>query len=216
MGCILEDIIQDRSDTAAIGIGTMIIFIAMILVAGVAATVLIQTMDSLQGQAMRTGQETLTDVSVGLKISQITGKVEASKIAVLSFMITPLLSSSTINLSSTIISLSDTQNKVLFMYNQSCYASAVTAGLFDSINTSDLGSNEFGIVVIRDLDSSCIALAPTINDDDLVVLVINVSKGFSGIPTRTTLSGTIMPEKGISATISCTVPSILSKRIIDL
>jgi len=216
MGCKQEDILIDRSYTAAIGIGTMIIFIAMILVAGVAATVLIQTMDNLQGQAMRTGQETLTDVSVGIKISQITGKVESSKITVLSFMVSPLLSSSNINLSSTIISLSDSQDKVLFIYNHSCYASSVTAGLFDSINTSNLRPNEFGLVVIRDLDSSCIAFAPTINDDDLVVLVVNVSKGFSGIAARTTLYGSIMPEKGIPATISCTVPSILTKRIIDL
>lgn len=216
MGCILENALEDRSTTAAIGIGTMIIFIAMILVAGVAATVLIQTMDSLQGQAMRTGQETLTDVSVGLKINQITGKVESSRISVLSFMITPLLSSSNINLSSTIISLSDTQNKVLFIYNQSSFAPSVTAGLFDSINTSNLSPNEFGLVVIRDLDSSCIASSPAINDDDLVVLVINVTKGFSGIAARTTLTGTIMPEKGIPATISCTVPSIITNKIIDL
>jgi archaellin len=36
---------------ASMGIGSMIIFIAMILVAGVTASVMIQTMNSLQQQA---------------------------------------------------------------------------------------------------------------------------------------------------------------------
>ena len=44
---------------AAIGIGSLIIFIAMILVAGIAASVIIQTMNSLEQQALQTGLETM-------------------------------------------------------------------------------------------------------------------------------------------------------------
>jgi len=44
-------------ENTAIGIGTLIIFIAMILVAGIAASVIIQTMNTLQQQqAMETGE----------------------------------------------------------------------------------------------------------------------------------------------------------------
>ena len=46
------------NENASIGIGTIVIFIAMVLVAGIAASVIIQTMNSMEQQAMRTGQET--------------------------------------------------------------------------------------------------------------------------------------------------------------
>ena len=49
-------------DNAAVGIGSLIMFIAMIIVAGVAASVMIQTMNSLEEQAMTTGRETIRDI----------------------------------------------------------------------------------------------------------------------------------------------------------
>ena len=55
------------------GIGAMIVFISMVLVAGMAASVLIQTAGNLENQAMATGQETTTEVSTGIKITDIEG-----------------------------------------------------------------------------------------------------------------------------------------------
>ena len=62
-----------KKDNAAIGIGTLILFIAMILVAGMAASVLIETMNSLEQAALKSGQETLKDISSGLKVTHISG-----------------------------------------------------------------------------------------------------------------------------------------------
>ena len=45
----------------------------MILVAGIAASVFIQTMNSLEQQALLTGQETLKDVSSGLRVTHVSG-----------------------------------------------------------------------------------------------------------------------------------------------
>ncbi|MGM5485348.1 MAG: archaellin/type IV pilin N-terminal domain-containing protein [Nanobdellota archaeon] len=52
---------------AEMGIGTLIIFIAMILVAAIAAGVLIQTASSLQNKALLTGERSQQQVSTSIK-----------------------------------------------------------------------------------------------------------------------------------------------------
>tara|TARA_B110000444_G_scaffold261499_1_gene314276 strand:- start:62503 stop:63084 length:582 start_codon:yes stop_codon:yes gene_type:complete len=56
---------------AAIGIGAMIVFIALILVAAVAAAVIIQTAEKLQQNAQATGEDTADSMNGKLMISQI-------------------------------------------------------------------------------------------------------------------------------------------------
>ena len=56
-----------QNDTvAAIGIGAMIVFIALILVAAVAAAVIIQTAEQLQQYAQKTGEDTADNM--GFKV----------------------------------------------------------------------------------------------------------------------------------------------------
>ena len=62
-----------RKDVGSIGIGAMIIFIAMVLVAGIAASVLVQTANRLETQAMETGAETTDEVSTGVRVVDIEG-----------------------------------------------------------------------------------------------------------------------------------------------
>ncbi len=60
-------------DKGLMGIGTLIIFIAVILVAAVAAAVLLSTSGSLQQQALTTGGETESAVATGVEIFSVTG-----------------------------------------------------------------------------------------------------------------------------------------------
>lgn len=64
-----------KNKKAMSGISTLIIFIAMILVAAVAAMVLLQTVSSLQSQALSTGKESKQQVSTKLEIISIIGQV---------------------------------------------------------------------------------------------------------------------------------------------
>ena len=78
-----------KKDVGSIGIGAMIVFIAMVLVAGIAASVLIQTSTTLESQAMATGHQTTDEVSSGIAIFDIEGYADTandgdlSKIAIM-------------------------------------------------------------------------------------------------------------------------------------
>jgi len=67
----------DIEDRGQVGIGTLIVFIAMVLVAAIAAGVLINTAGFLQSQAQATGEESASQVSDRVQILSVTGSSES-------------------------------------------------------------------------------------------------------------------------------------------
>lgn len=188
----------------------------MILVAGIAASVLIQTMNSLEEQAMTTGMETIRDVSSGISVSHVSGWNDGSTINQIGIFIETIAASEDLDLTYTYISLSDSTTTSILNYSTSHFSSTVSSGLFETLDDTTLTASTYGIMVIRDVDESCTETSPVINTGDLVVLLVNTSQCFSGIDPRDDVMGTIEPEVGISGVIAFSAPSAFTHAILDL
>ncbi|UCH71638.1 MAG: hypothetical protein JSW62_04365 [Thermoplasmatales archaeon] len=212
--------ILKRKDVGSMGIGAMIIFIAMVLVAGIAATVFIQVANELQIQAMYTGQETIGEVSSGVAVMDIEGHVTNTTegIDLLTISIKGRAGSGDIDLSELAIELADNDTKVVLHYDNTQYADTqTTCTTIFNASAFDLTNCEFGIIVVEDADGSCKALTPIINKGDLIMLTVNASTSFSpGIAERTDIWGNIIPEMGSWAMVNFRTPATFTDFVYDL
>ena len=72
-----EQLTPDRRDEGSIGIGAMIVFIALILVAAVASTIIIKTAEELQQNAENTSSDTRQQISGKDSIADVYVKTTA-------------------------------------------------------------------------------------------------------------------------------------------
>ena len=227
---------KKNGDVAAIGIGAMIVLIAMILVAGVAASVLISTSNSLQSQALKTGSQTTREVSSGLSVSSVIGQVNVSgnasagytynDIWCLAVTVSAKPGSDKIDLNNTYLLLSDGSKKALLSYagynNSSFWDADVNGDLFGTtdIDWTNLTNEQFGIGVLQDYDGSMSQTNPVLTRGDKAVLYIftNDSTGVFGdqIAERKEIFGRVIPEIGAPGVISFTSPKAYVDKIYTL
>ncbi|WMW25354.1 archaellin/type IV pilin N-terminal domain-containing protein [Methanolobus sediminis] len=181
---------------AQVGIGTLIIFIAMVLVAAVAAAVLIQTSGTLQQKAQSTGKEATQEVSSNLMVKTIEG-IRAkntstdltANVSLLEVKVGLNVGSSPVDMNQVVISITDgtTTNNLIYANNEKTYDSAMEG--FDTdgdasdnlqallINsTTDVGNNGayfFTAEKIRDEDGSFTQEKPVMNTGDLITVYIS-------------------------------------------
>ena len=212
-----------EDDLGDMGIGAMIVFIAMVLVAGIAASVLIQTANRLEIQAMTTGQETTREVSTGLAVIDIEGQNDGSGVITqMTITVRARAGSGDIDLSQTIIELTDGTVKTLLTYDPTALQFNVSTDESGDIFLTgfwNMSNEQFGILVLQDEDSSLTASNPVINRGDLVMLCINTDACFTadgGLAPRADVWGLVSPEQGASGIFAFRVPSSLTEQVYDL
>jgi len=213
-----------EQDYGVIGIGTLIVFIAMVLVAAVAASVIIQTSENLQNRAYAVGKQTIREVSSGIKIIGLTGYTNADKSVVeyLAISISPRAGSYDIDLNETLVYLEYDNLTVLSMdYSNgesTVNGSVSDDGIFHTLDHQHLTSVNFGAVAIRDADAS-ITSSYGMGTSDLVMIIINLTDAFSetgGLEPGAEFYGRLVPEVGSAGIFMVSAPNAFDHRVVDM
>jgi flagellin FlaB len=215
-----------------VGIGTLIIFIAMVLVAAVAAAVLIQTSGVLQQKAQATGKQSTQEVSSNLMIKSIdgvrakTGTDMAGNISLLKLNVGLNVGSSPVDVNQVVVSITDgtTTNNLIYANNDKTYdakmggfpAANASANLKELLTNSATpgvnGKYFFTAEKIRDEDGSFTQEKPVMNTGDLVTLYIStVAAGDVGDTTvGSVTTGGSMGDSGLVIEPRTTVRLVLT------
>jgi archaellin len=162
---------------------------------------------------MQTGKETMTEVSTGLAITEITGYRgnNDTNITLMTITIQPRSGSFSIDLNQTYVEVSDSDKKVIIRYNGSVGGTFtdqvdIDGDLFSSDHYPTDGDH-FGIIVVEDPRGSLSLASPVIKKGGKVMLTINVSAIFTnGLETRKDIWGLIQPEEGAAGVYAFSTP----------
>ncbi len=184
------------NSSAQVGIGTLIIFIAMVLVAAVAAAVLIQTSGTLQQKAQSTGKQATQEVSSNLIVKGIEGirakdsaSDMASSVSLLKLKVGLNVGSSPVDVNQVVLSITDgtTTNNLIYANNDKTYGYTMhnfstsatgAANLHDLLRSTQAtpGANAkyyYTVDKIRDDDGSFTQAKPVMNTGDLATFYVS-------------------------------------------
>jgi flagellin FlaB len=181
-----------KNTKAQVGIGTLIIFIAMVLVAAVAAAVLIQTSGILQQKAQSTGKQSTQEVSSNLMIKNIEGvraknaTSTSDTIDMLKLQVGLNVGSSPVDVNQVVISITDgtIAHNLVYAGNEKTYGKMTSFSgdnadaednLIELLTGTTTVANPlryYTVDRIRDEDQSFSQANPVMNTGDLILVYL--------------------------------------------
>lgn len=215
-----EDTSFEKDNEAAVGIGTLIVFIAMVLVAAVAAMVIMQTAENLQERAYAVGKQTIRDVSSGLRVIGVTGYTDENKtkIEYLAIAISPRAGSLDIDLNRTLLYLQLDNFSVLSLNLSSKTSKVGVNGIFHTLDMGKLNATNFGVISIHDRDDS-IMKTNGMGATDQAILLVNLTAVLTtthGLTAGEILEGKLVPDFGGSGIFVAQAPMAFKYRVCEL
>jgi archaeal flagellin FlaB len=194
---------------AEAGIGTLILFIALILVAAVAAGVLIQTAGSLQSRALATGDEARRSVSTAVTVTSVYG-MNGSRGNIADFFAEVRLAagSDPVKLNDTLVDLILSNMSNSYRFN----ASAVTQCNASVTQNTATGSG-FSRYDFQYTLTSSNFISGYLQQGDVGILCFRAIRNVSENEVWNLI---IVPRAGQSASVQQVVPNTLTTLKVDL
>ena len=196
MGIDMQLGISYQRERGQVGIGTLIVFIAMVLVAAIAAGVLINTAGFLQSQSEQTGQQASESTTNRLQVVNAVGEdLGSAEVDTVYITVKQAPGSSNIDIGSTYIQWTD------------------DSGAYDlTYDSAGPGADSFTTSEIQDDDSSVTGTPPVLNDEsDRVKIEIDVTAYRGGaLPEGSTAQLLLNSQPGGTTDLILNVPQTLS------
>ena len=189
--------ILDEEERGQVGIGTLIVFIAMVLVAAIAAGVLINTAGFLQTQAEATGEESTSQVSDRIQVVSQSGTFDDTQdeITELDFVLAKAPGASNIDLEEVSVEMIGTDGQETFLLDD------------DAVDVEIFTDDEGNVVLTDNSDRAEVNI--NLNNTAGNELEYSLEEG-------DTLSVTFTTPSGATTTTEIRVPSTIVDQTVRL
>lgn len=189
------------NNRAQAGVGTLIIFITLVLVAGIAASLLVQTSSKLQHRASATGEQAVKEVSTKVSVQSVAGYSQTPS----SGKIDKLILTASLGPKSEDIRLSDI---VLSYQSGDIYIASIT---YNSSAESLNGAADFYSSVVQGNGNEVLEQGEILElhfwIEDSTACQLNASTEFSMA---------VAPKRGSPSTVKALTPSTLLYNYVTL